>query len=187
MNKRSIRDRLLEIETRTPSLEEKFKKEMKKMLGKKLTSLGKIVWAITLVIAALLVIRFFHMAIVLKDVPWLVRVGFVEGAVFSAAWVALSAWILKKGSFRLFQHENVIHGLVFIFVLLLLIHLFLLGGQIEDRTKGIQMMLSGGIFFLIFGIPAIFIMRINRTESSLREQMLKIELRIAELSEKMEG
>lgn len=115
----------------------------------------------------------------------MVRIGFIEGAVFSAGWVALCICILKRGTFNLFQHENAIHGLVFGFVLLLLINMLLLGGQVEDKTIRIQMMLSGGIFFLIFGIPAIFSMRINRAESSLREQLLNIELKIAELADKI--
>jgi hypothetical protein len=62
--------------------------------------------------------------------------------------------------------------------------MLLLGGQAGDRTTGIQLMLIGSIFFLIFGIPALFNMRINRTESSLREQLLKIELQIAEIADK---
>ena len=186
MNEQSIRDRLLEMEIRTPLLEAQFKKEMKKMVERKLTPSIKIVWAITSLAAAFLVVRFSYTAITLQEVPWLVRVGFIEGAVFSAGWVALCIWILKRGSFNLFQHENAIHGLVFGFVLLMLINMLLLGGQVEDRTVGIQMMVSGGIFFLIFGIPAIFSMRINRTESSLREQLLNIELKIAELADRLE-
>lgn len=184
MNEQSIRDRLLEMEKRTPALEEQFKKEMNKMLEKKLTPLGKIAWALSSLVGAFLVIRFSYMAIVIQEGPWLVRVSFIEGAIFSAAWVTLGIRILRKGSFKIFQHENTIHGLMFGFVLLLLINLLLIGGQIEDKSLGIQMMLSGGIFFLIFGIPAIFFMRINRTESLLREQLLNIELKIAELADK---
>jgi predicted membrane channel-forming protein YqfA (hemolysin III family) len=113
-----------------------------------------------------------------------VRLGSIAGAVFGAAWAVLGVSILRKGSFRLFRDENVVHGLTFGFTLLLLIVLLLLGGQNADRTTGIQMMLFGGIFFLVFGIPAIFNMRINRAESTLREQLLKLELQIAEIAEK---
>jgi len=45
-------------------------------------------------------------------------------------------------------------------------------------------MLNGAIFFMIFGIPALFNLRMNRTESCLREQLLKLELQLAELKEK---
>ena len=121
MNEQSIRDRLLEMEVRTPFLEEQFRMEMKKMLEKKLTPLGKIAWALTSLVGAFLVVRLSYMAIAIQEVPWLVRIGFIEGAVFSAGWVALGIWILKRGSFNFFRHENATHGLVFGFVFLLII------------------------------------------------------------------
>ena len=185
MNDKSIRDRLLDMEKRNPDLEERFNEEMKKMLEKKLTPFGKIVWALVSLFSAAMFFRFSYMAVVSQNLPWLVRIGFIEGAVFSAAWVALGIWILKKGSINLVYHENAIHVIVFLFVLLLLINMQVLGSQHVDKTKGIQMMLSGAIFFLIFGIPALFNMRISRTEASLREQLLKIELKIAELADKI--
>jgi len=185
MNDKSIRDRLLDMEKRNPDLEERFKKEMKKMLEKKLTPFGKIVWALASLFSAAMLIRFSYIAVVSQNLPWLVRIGFIEGAVFCAAWVALGIWILKKGSMNLVQHANAIHVIVFLFVLLLLINMQILGSQHADKTRGIQMMLSGAIFFLVFGIPAIFNLRINRTEASLREQLLKIELKIAELADKI--
>lgn len=184
MNEQPIRDRLLEMEKRTPDLEKQFKKEIKEMLEKKLTPLGKIAWVLASLVGAYLAIQLSYLAIVIQEVPWLVRFAFILGAIFSTGWVALGIWILKKGSFNLFRDENAIHGLVFGFALLLLICFLLLGTQIEDKSTGIKLILSGCIFFLIFGIPAIFNMRINRTESSLREQLLRIELKIAELADK---
>lgn len=184
MNEQSIRHRLLEIEKRTPHLEERFEKEKRKMLERKLTRSGRIVWILASLIGAYFFVHLSYLAITIQEGPWLVRIGFIAGAVFGAAWTTLGVWILKKGSFQLFRDENAVHGLTFGFALLLLVVLLLLGGQVEDRTTGIQLMLSGGIFFLIFGIPAIFNMRLNRTESSLREQLLKIELQIAEIADK---
>jgi len=186
MNDQSIRERLLNMEERTPALEERFKKEIKRMLERKLTRFEKIAWALASVVGAFFVIFFSYLALVTRGLPWLARVGFIEGAVFGAAWVALGMWILKKGSFNWFQHENAVHGITFGFVLLLLVSLLLLGGQLEDEVKGIKMMLSGAIFFMIFGIPALFNMRISRTEASLREQLLRIQLNMAELTEKTE-
>lgn len=182
MNDHSIRDRLLDMEKRNSDLEEQFKKEMKKMLEKKLTPFGKIAWALVSLFSAANVIIFSYIAIISQNLPWLVRIGFIQGAVFSAAWVVLGIWSLKKGSINLFHHENAIHVIVFLFVLLLLINMLIFGSYHADKTKGIQMILSGAVFFLIFGIPALFNLRINRTEASFKEQLLKIELKIAELA-----
>lgn len=184
MNEQSIRDRLLGMEKRTAQLEERFEKEKKKMLERKLTLSGKIVWLLTSLIGAYFAIHLSYLAIIMQELPLLARIGFAGGALFGAAWVVLSIRTLKRGSFSLFRNENAIHGLVFGFSVLLLVILLLLGGQAEDKTTGIQLMLSGGIFFLAFGIPSILSMRINRIESSLKEQMLRIELQMAEFADK---
>ena len=179
MNDQSIRDRLLDLEKRTPELEEQFKKEVNKMFEKKLTISGKIIWIFASLMGFAFAVGFSYVALVVsQELPWLIRVGFAIGAVFGAGWAALGIWTLKKGTINWFQHENAVHGLSFSFVLLLLVILLLLGNQIEDRILVIKMMLIGVIFFLIFGIPALLNMRINRTEASLREQLLKIELKM---------
>jgi len=186
MNDKSIRDRLLDLEKRTPELEEQFKKEVDKMFEKKLSISGKIIWIFATLMGIAFAVGFSYVALIsAQELPWLARAGFVMGAVFGAAWAALGIWTLKKSSINWFQHENAVHGLSFGFVLLLLIILLLLGNQVEDRTVAIQMALNGAIFFLIFGIPALFNMRINRTEASLREQMLKLELKMTEIAEKL--
>jgi len=59
----------------------------------------------------------------------------------------------------------------------------LIAGKIEDKTLAILMVLQGAVFFMMFGIPAIFNMRMNRMESNIREQMLKLELKLAESKE----
>ena len=186
MNDQSIRDRLLDLEKRTPELEEQFKKEVNKMFEKKLTLSGRIMWIFTTLMGVAFAIGFSYVALIsAQELPWLMRVGFAMGAVFGAAWAVLGIWTLKKGSFNWLKHDNAVHGLSFGFVLLLLIILLLLGNQIGDRTVAIQMALNGAIFFLIFGIPALFNIRINRTEASLREQMLKLELKMTEIAEKL--
>ena len=156
------------------------------MFEKKLTLSGKIMWIFASLGGVAFAIGFSYVALVsAQELPWLMRVGFAIGAVFGSAWAALGIWTLKKGSINVFQHENVAHALSFGVVLILLIIFLLLGNQIEDRTVAIQMALNGAIFFLIFGIPALFNMRINRTEASLREQMLKLELKMTEIAEKL--
>ena len=185
MNDQSIRDRLLDMEKRTPELEKQFKKEVNKMFEKKLTISEKIGWSLSTLMGVFFVIIFSYAALVSQELPWLVRAGFIEGAVFGAAWAVLSIWILKKGSLNWLRDENMAYGLSFGFILLLMINMFFLGNQLEDKILAIQMMLNTAVFFMIFGIPALFNMRINRTEASLREQLLKIELKMAEMAEKI--
>jgi hypothetical protein len=186
MSNKSIRDRLLELEKRTPGLVERFEKEKKKMLERKLTRRERIVWVLTMLLGAYFAVYLSYQAIAMQEIPQLARIGIIGGAVFGAAWVILAIRVLRKGHFTLFRDENAVHRLTFGFSLLLLIVMLLLGNQAVGTATGIQMVLMGGIFFLIFGIPAIFNMRINRTESALSERLLKIELQLAELADKAE-
>ena len=48
---------------------------------------------------------------------------------------------------------------------------------------GISMVLNGLVFFVIFAIPAIFNLRVNRLELGLREQLLRMEITLAELAD----
>ena len=64
--------------------------------------------------------------------------------------------------------------------------MLILGSQHADKVKGIQVMLYGITFFLLVGISTTIMMAINRAEASLKEHLLKIELKMAELSEKIE-
>jgi hypothetical protein len=185
MSDPSIRSRLLELEQRSEDLEERFRKEMNTMFEKKLSPAYKIAWTLATIGGACFAVLFTYMAIVTRRLPWLVPIGFIEGVIFSLAWVWCGVSILRKKTFNWIRQDNMIHGLTFGFMLVMVINLMLLSDQLPDATRGIMMMLSGAIFFLIFGIPAIFNMRINRTEVSLREHLLKIELKVAELAEKL--
>jgi len=68
-------------------------------------------------------------------------------------------------------------------VLVLLIGFEVLGSQLEDRIVGIQMILFGAILLMIFGIPALFNLRVNRMEFALREHLLELQLKVAELTD----
>jgi tetrahydromethanopterin S-methyltransferase subunit E len=155
------------------------------MTENRLTLSGKIVWTGTTLLAAVSAVFFTFLAITIQDLPWLGRAGLIEGVLFSIGWIILGVRTLKKRSFNLLKQENAVHGLVFGFILLLLVNMLILGSQLEDRAIGNQMIISGAVFFMIFGIPAIINMRVNRMEYTLRQHLLKIELKIAELSERL--
>jgi len=184
MNKQSIRDQLLEMEQRTPEYEEKFRKEIKKMMEKTLTPIQRISWTLSIFFGLIFVVLFSYIAITApQEFSFIGRMMFVLGAVYGVAWMSLGIWTLKRKSFNWVRHEKITYGLSFGFVLLMLIGMMLLGGQLEDQVVAIQMTLNGLIFFLIFGIPALFNLRINRMETTLREHLLKLELKVAELAD----
>ncbi|MBI5093054.1 MAG: hypothetical protein HZB26_11530 [Candidatus Hydrogenedentes bacterium] len=186
MNDQPLRERLFEQETRSPALEEKFRKELRAMTERKLKPFERVVWSFATALGLFFVVFFGYIAITAPHgFPLLARLGFVAGSVFGAAWAGLSIWTLRQGSINWLRHENAVHGITFGFVLILLILFQMLGGQMENKTGAILMVLNGAVAFMVFGIPALFNLRINRTEAVLREHLLKVELELAELADTM--
>jgi hypothetical protein len=63
----------------------------------------------------------------------------------------------------------------------------LIVGSDMEGTKGITMILSGMVFLLGMGVPTLILDRIERTDLHMREHILRLELLVAELSEKIAG
>jgi len=119
------------------------------------------------------------------EFPLLGRLGFVAGALFGLGWTILALSILKRGAISLKSHSGAATGMVWGFVLLMMIIFLQLGMTMEDGVKGIQMILSGLVFLVIFGIPALIMRRVETAELALGEHLLKLELQLAEISEKL--
>ena len=72
------------------------------------------------------------------------------------------------------------------FLLLMMIYCLIVGSDMEN-AKGITMILSGMVFLLGMGVPTLILDRIERTDLRMREHILRLELLVAELSEKITG
>ena len=112
------------------------------------------------------------------------RLGFAVGSLFGFAWTALSASILRKGSFDRRRHATAMTGLTWGFVIALITLLMLLGGQIRDRVLGISMVLNGTVF-LIIGAVFLIAHRIEQAELKTREKLLEVEYRLAGIEEEL--
>jgi hypothetical protein len=183
MHDPNLRDKLLQLEPVPPDREAKFREALHTMFEKQLNPIQKIAWMLSGVLAIGLGAFFGYMALTAPaEFPAMGRAVFAGGAVFGLVWAGLSVWILRRGSMK-FQHENVFQGLTFGFVLVLLIVFMMMGSQMKDPARGALMVLNAIAFFLVFGLPALFIMRMNRTEATLREHLLRLELRLEELED----
>ena len=60
----------------------------------------------------------------------------------------------------------------------------LVGGKLADPIKGVQMVVNGLVFLMMAAVFMIF-SRINQAELNTREKLLEIELRLAEIAEKI--
>ncbi len=184
--RKEFRDRLVEMEQITPSLEERYQKETKAMFEKRLTRPMNLAWIGTGILGIGLVVLFGAKVIMApREFPMLGRLIFVAGAVFGLAWAALAAVIVRRGSYHRRSHGKAAAGMTWCFIMLVTIGICLLASKHPNRIIGLHM-LCGVLPFLIMGSVCMIQYRIQESELNTREKLLEIELRIAELAEKPE-
>jgi hypothetical protein len=181
---KDISNQLLGIEQWDPVYQERYRKELQKMLEKKLTGARRWVYIFWAAIGTGFTILFGTLAIIARELPVLARVAFAVGAVSGLAWACLAGSIVKRGVFNLKAHPRAMAGLNWGTVVIMMTLFMLIGGKLPDAIKGVQMVVNGLVFLMMAAVFMIFA-RINQAELSTREKLLEIELRLAEIAEKM--
>ena len=185
MSDRKLRDQLVGLESFSPALQERYRKGVKAMLEKRLSGAQRLAWSISSSLSVAIAVFFAIVAYKLPSrVPVIVRGTFIMGIFFSAAWAVLGFTIVRRGVINRRKHINAGHALTFLFTLALMIIFLFIGQKMPDGIKGIQLILFGMVFLLSSGVPSLMLKHMNDAELRLREQMLNLELRIAELAEK---
>ena len=185
--RKTFRDRLVAMEQITPALKDRYRKETQAMYEKKLTRPMKLAWIGTGILGIGFVVLFGTAAIMAPtEFPMLGRLMFVAGAVFGLAWAALAAVIVRRGSIDFKSHGKAVAGVTWCFVVLLTTVTLLLASKHPNRIVGLHM-ICGVLPFLIMGAVFMIQYRIQEAELKTREKLLGIELRMAELAEKLEG
>jgi hypothetical protein len=181
MNK-PFRDKLIESEPINPSFKQKYDKEVKAMLEKKLNKLQKISFPISGLFGLFFFVFFGYVTIISKELPGLSRLGFGIGSIFGLAWAAMMLWILKRGRLNLKTHPRMMAGWAWGVTLSNMTILLLVGGQHPNETWAVYMAVSG-LVFLLMGAVFLITDRIDQNQLKTQEKLLEIELRIAELAE----
>ena len=177
----TLRNRLLEQQPINEEAEKRFRMEVCRMTEKKLTFIGRASWVFVGLLGLFFVALFGYKSWSMPtEFPLLVRLVFVGGAVFGAAWVWIAVHILKKGSLNLKTDENTVHALTWLIMVFMMTAFLFIGGQMENRVLGISIVLYGLVFFVVFAIPAFINLRVNRLELGIREQLLRMEITLAE-------
>ncbi len=183
---REFRDRLVNMEQVTPALREKYRKGIQAIFEKELTGFGRLAWIAT-GIGGIGFLAVFGTAAVLVpgEFPLIGRLMFVAGAAFGLAWAVLSALIVKRGSYHRISHSRAAAGLGWSVAIVCATGALLLSNEYPDSIVGVKMICVS----LVFLVPAAMFMlrsRIQESELRTREKLLDIELRLAELAEKLE-
>ena len=180
----SYRDKLLNAEQYSPNLRDKYEKEVNAMLEKKVTGFqkGLIIFFFCLGIVFIGVFGWAYFVSKGEMLP-LARIIFIIGAVFGLLMTLFMGYILKRGSWHEKIHSNAMMGLIWGFMIITSTFLLLLGSYI-DPAKHTHVLVS----LLVFWSMAIvmFIQHwIKQSEYKTYEKLLEIELRLAELDEKI--
>ena len=199
MNKseNTFRDKLLDMEKPNSNYREKYEKEVKAMLEKKLNYLWRVGFVVLGLVGLLVAISFAEMASSRggdDSLRLFARLVTVPGAVLGLAWSVLMGWVAVTGKLNLrtqpARMAAIGVALGFFFVAYFMFR-FVVPITVENPTDyrsilGVQLALIG--FFFVVTVGICLLLRIAyRTEFKTREKLLEIEYRIAELAEKVEG
>lgn len=184
--KKTFRDKLLDMEIPNPVLKEKYEREVQAMVEKKLTGVTKLASIGGLALGLFFLIIFGTAAIMTpKEFPLWGRSIFALGAIFGSIIIAFEVLLLKKGTTNLKTDEIAMAGLGWSFVVIVATIVLVFSGTLPDRLIGIHMIVCVLVFEIgaAVGLIKAFI---NRSELKMREKLLEIEHRLAEMSERME-
>jgi hypothetical protein len=177
-----LRERLLKMEQVTPSLKQRYEREIQDMLEKKLTGVRLWAWLVSAIAGLAFAVLFSTLAVMMPTgFPWPGRLGFAGSALFGIGWAILGIRVFRNGSLDLKIDTGAAAGMSWVLPVFL-VTLFMVWAP--DSITGLRMIVSS-LAFLIMG--AVFLIRhvIEQSELNAREKLLEIEYRLAELTEAM--
>jgi MFS family permease len=176
-------DRLLAVERLSPETQHQLQQELHAMFVRELTLPRRIFMGLVAVAALCAAAVCGFLAVTEPTLPPLARVGLGVGVLFGLAWAVVAGRIAWRGALDLQLDARRMAAMVWVFTVLMMVFFLMLGMSAEDRMLGL-MMIGNGLVFLIFAAVYLLAQRIEQAELNLREKILQLELRVAELSEK---
>jgi hypothetical protein len=124
-----------------------------------------------------------YLAVTQTELPVVARVGLGIGTLFGLTGAVMLARVLRRGALNLKIDNRRIAAMVWVFTVLMMTCFLMLGMSIEDRVMGVLMIVYGLTFLVGAGV-FLLAYRIEQAELGVREKLLELELRLAELGEK---
>ncbi|MBI1389910.1 MAG: hypothetical protein GC154_15830 [bacterium] len=187
MNESSLRERLLEAEPMSAPLREQYEKELQTMLTQTLTPMKRAAYYAASAFTALQFVLFTCVAVMAPaELPMLARLSFIGGALACAVWTFYGFRVARRGTMNLKRDPDVLVGIVWGVVVLVTTVSLMLGMGMQDAAQGGRMILSALVFLVMGGLFMTQRM-IERSELKVREKLLELELRVAELDRRGEN
>lgn len=179
-------DRLIQCEAPTPALHEKYRKEITAMLEKELSLRDRVGWIFWAVFCFAMAIVFGYAAVYsYGKLPLWGTVGFVAACVFDLAFAAMCAWIAVTGRLLLRKHPPAMAGAGWAITVIGMTLFLLMAPSVSDPAVG-NRMLIGGLAFVVMAAVFLLASRTEQSELNVKEKLLEIEYRIAELGEHLQ-
>lgn len=122
-----------------------------------------------------------YLAVTEAKLPLLARVGLGVGVLFGLAWFVTAVSVLRQGAIDMRTHGRWMAVMVWVFTVLMVVFFHVLGMSVPDRMLGLAMM-ANGLMFLIGAAVYWLSFLIGQSQLATREQLLQLELRLAELA-----
>jgi hypothetical protein len=183
---RDLGDRLAELEPVQPDRRARYEQSLKGLFERKLSVPGKlligVVGVASIGIAALLAGN----AIAHPRLPALAHVGLAGGALFALAWTALCGWTLYRGTWYSKLQPTAIAALGWVFAVFMETLFLVLAPAAPDPYLW-TVAIFGGLVILIGAGVQLVLTRLQQSELNMRESLLRMEYRLAELAERAHG
>jgi len=178
----TLRDRLCELEPQNPLLRERYSKELRAMLELKLSRTMKVFLVLVCVASVAIAIFLGTLAVIRDELPPLARGGMAGGMVFALAWAGVTASVLRRGAMQLRTHPAALAALSWTFAVLLETCFLVLAPQFPDRFYAGLSLVCGLVLLIGAGVMMVCT-RVQQAELRMQESLLRLEYRIAEMSE----
>ena len=183
-------DRLMAAEHVDAKRKERYEMEMRKILSQTLTPARRTAYAVGAVFGLLVGVDFGVLAVTLHITGAYALFGravFAVLAVLTLAWGALAGRIAIRGTVDLTKDRTAVARLVWYFSVLISVVALLVGGLELRYGSGKWSAFTAviGLAYLIAG--ALFVIRnlVQQSELRIREKLLEIDLRLADMDEEM--
>ena len=181
-DRQNFSEQLLQCEPPDENLRQKCEKEIRAMFEKQLSPAGRALWWFWTVFCTAQAVLFVGVAVwTYGELPIWGTIGFAASVVFALAFGGLCARIAWSGRFKLKTQAPAMVGLAWCFVVLM-VTLYMV--YAPDSIAGLRMILSG-LVFLVMGAVFLLAGRTEQAELRMKEKLLEIECRVAELTERL--
>lgn len=183
-NHDDFRDRLIAAQNVTPEHRERYERSLGSMLNRQLTPAQRIQSVVSVLwgIAGLAVCVWALVADTGTSIQFKYLIGLLGLMVLGVT--VMRGWVAVTGKINLRLQPRMIAYVSFYGILLFVIAIFLIVAQIpESSTRVYYMMVA--MFPLLLATAKLILMQMDQSELNVREKLLEMELRLAELSEQM--